>query len=35
VLHRRQSNLEKREEKPNVVALRPGNADNDTDKPGN
>ena len=31
-LRRRKSYLEKREEKPNVVAIRTGDADNDTDK---
>jgi hypothetical protein len=30
----RESYLEKREEKPNGVVMRPDNADNDTDKPG-
>jgi integrase len=32
-LRRRERYLEKREEKPNVVVMRPGNADNETDKP--
>ena len=32
-LRRRESYLEKREEKPKVGAIRPGNADDDTDRP--
>lgn len=32
-LRRRESYLEKRGEKPNVVAMRPSNADDDTDRP--